>query len=338
MADLPHGTSLRNRVAVRLFGGASGGVFRGMATLALGSGVGRMIGIAAIPVLTRLYTPEDFGLLAAFTALVQILIPLVTLRYLVALPLPRNDRIAFALLVLCLAVALAFSAVIGAVLYAFGPTLFGWFSMEKLVPFWWLLALGILGASIYETLTMWATRKRAYRVIARTQIVQSVAGEGLKVLLGLLAVKPLGLLAGQVAGHSGGLSRLLATFWQDYRMLRRGLRWRHVRLVAWRYRGFPAYRLPAQFLLVFSIQAPLLFAAWLYDAETTGQLGLAMMAILLPMSIIGVAISKSFYAEIADRKNQRSHLSSLLNTTAFLFLATLCISLPLSIFSSTLFL
>lgn len=337
MADLPNRPGLRHRISARMFGGASGGVFRGMATLALGSGAGRLIGIASIPVLTRLYTPEDFGVLAVFTAFVQLLIPLATLRYLVALPLPRSDRVAFALMALCVGLAVAFSLATAGVLYAMGETLFGWFGMAQLAPYWWLLAVGMLGASLYETLTMWATRKRAYGVIARTQVVQSAFGEGLKILLGLLAVKPLGLLLGQVTGHSGGLGRLLSTFRADYRRLGQGLRWQHVRLVARRYRGFPVYRLPAQFLLVFSMQAPLLFAAWLYDAETTGQLGLAMMAILLPMNILGVAIARVFYSEAANGMRSKSDLNTMIRASLALLLLVGMVSLPLSLSSEALF-
>ena len=106
MADLPDKPGWTGKLGKRLFGGASGGVFRGMLVLATGSGIGKIIGIAAIPILTRIYAPEDFGVLAVFTALVTIHAPLVTLRYVLALPLPRHDGVAFNLLVLstgCLA-------------------------------------------------------------------------------------------------------------------------------------------------------------------------------------------------------------------------------------------
>lgn len=111
VAEPPKRSSLRSRISARLFGGTSGGVFRGMMTLALGSSIGRVIGIASIPVLTRLYSPADFGVLAVFTALVAILAPLVTLRYALALPLPRHDGVAMNLLVLSTGLMLGLSAI-----------------------------------------------------------------------------------------------------------------------------------------------------------------------------------------------------------------------------------
>lgn len=62
--DLP--PSVKSRISARLFGGSSGDVFRGMVTQAFGTGGAQMIGIAAVPILTRLYSPEDFGVLAVF--------------------------------------------------------------------------------------------------------------------------------------------------------------------------------------------------------------------------------------------------------------------------------
>lgn len=71
------------------------------------------------------------------------------------------------------------------------------------------------------------------------------------------------------------------------------------------YRSFPAYRLPSQLLQIFASQAPLLLTAALYDAQTTGQLGLAMMTLALPMNLLGHSTSKAYYAEIASIGRKR---------------------------------
>ena len=79
----------------------TGSVFRGMFTLALGSGAARLISIAVIPVLSRIYAPEDYGVLSVFIALTAILAPLLSLRYVTALPLPRHPGLAMSLFALC---------------------------------------------------------------------------------------------------------------------------------------------------------------------------------------------------------------------------------------------
>ncbi|MDD7971977.1 lipopolysaccharide biosynthesis protein [Roseinatronobacter alkalisoli] len=296
---MPDRSSLRTRISARLFGGASGGVFRGMVTLALGSGIGRIIGIASIPVLTRLYSPEDFGVLAVFTALVAILAPLVTLRYALALPLPRHDGIAMNLLVLSTGLMLGLTGFFALTLWLWGAPLLALVSMQVLAPWWWLIALGVLGTAAYELLTMWATRRRAYKVIAQTNVTQSAAGALVKIGLGLAALQPLGLLVGQVIAQTGGVGRLISGFQAEMRANWRHVSVRRMRAAAWRHRGFPIWRVPSQFLMVFSMQAPMLAFAVLYDKGVVGQLALAFSVIVVPVSLLGQTTSQAYYAEIS---------------------------------------
>lgn len=304
-SSLPAFPKTLRKVLAKAFGGSASNVFKGMATLALGSGIARIIGIAAIPVLTRLYGPEDFGVLAVFTALLSILAPLLTLRYVLAIPLPRHDGMAFNLLILSASLMLIMTLAISLLLWVFGVQLLAIFSMEELAPWWWLIALGLLASASYEILTLWATRRRNYRVIARTSVWQSATGSIVKIGLGLLALKPAGLLIGQVVASGGGIGSLLRGFGGEFRDNWRFLRWSRMRKAAWRHRGFPFFRVPSQFLLAISSQAPLLFMAVLYDANTTGQFGLALMALGLPLQLFGRTLAKAFYAEAANLGHKR---------------------------------
>lgn len=279
--------------------GEMGKVFKGMATLALGTGAARLIGIAAIPILTRLYTPADYGVLSVYVALVAGIAPVLTLRYVLAIPLPRSDATAMNLMALSAAICAVAASIVFTSLWAFGDTLLSWMSMEKLSAWWWLIALGGLFVALYEALTLWATRRRAYKDIAQTKVTQSVMGESVKIGLGLLAVKPIGLLLGHIVEQSGGITSLIVRFRSDLRRLAKCISLRRMRVSARTYRGFPAYRLPSQFLLVFSTQAPAMFSAALYGASATGQLGLALMALAIPANLIGQSVGQAFYGEIA---------------------------------------
>lgn len=291
-------TKLRKLKTVA-FSGPAENVFRGMATLAFGNIVARVIGVASLPFLTRLYSPEEFGVLAVFTALTGILVPFITLRYVLALPLPRRDGMAINLLVLSAALMLGISIIISLVLWIGGSQLLGLLSMEVLAPYWWLLSLGLIGGGGYELLSLWATRKRAYKHIAKTTATQSLLGSLTKLIMGFLAIKPLGLMVGQVVSNSGGIVSLLVRFGSDFNRNRRFINVKRIKLVAGRYRNFPIYRLPSQFLLTFSIQSPVLFFSTIYGAEDTGQLSMALTVIALPLSILGTSVSKAYYAETA---------------------------------------
>lgn len=287
------------RLKTKAFSGPAGAVFRGMATLAVGNIAARIIGIAAIPILTRLYSPEDFGALAIFTSLISILAPIITLRYVLALPLPRRDGMAINLLTLSAGLMLCMSLLVGLVLWVFGTQLLGLFSMKILAPYWWLIVVGLIGGSGYELLSLWATRKRAYKHIAQTTATQSLLGNLTKLGLGFLSIKPLGLLIGQAVSSSAGITSLWLRFRADFARNRRFISISRIKAVAGRYRHFPIYRLPSQFLLVFSTQSLVLFFAATYGAQDTGQLSMALTVIALPLSILGHSVSQAYYAETA---------------------------------------
>lgn len=288
------------KISRKAFSGSASNVFKGMKTLALGSGISKIIGILSIPILTRLYSPEDFGVLAIYTAIITMLAPIITLRYVLALPLPRHDGMAFNLLMLSTGLMLITCLIVNMFLWMFGGDILPIFSMEVLIPWWWLISLGLLGSVTYEMLTLWATRKRDYRAISKTNIGQSITGSLTKIILGLFGLNPFGLLVGQVVIQGGGSGSLLKIYSQDFKKNWRHLRWSRMLKMAWAHRGFPIYRVPSQFLMLLAGQAPLLFIAAMYDSNTTGQLGLALMALGFPLKLFGNTLAKAFYAEAAN--------------------------------------
>ena len=68
-------------------------LFKNIIKLLSGAGVGSAVGFLAAPVITRLYTPADFGLLALFSSICVLCYPFCTLKYSLAIPLHTDERI-----------------------------------------------------------------------------------------------------------------------------------------------------------------------------------------------------------------------------------------------------
>jgi O-antigen/teichoic acid export membrane protein len=296
-----------------------------MVVLASGTGVAKIFGSLSIPVITRIYSPEHMGVLSVFVALTGMLVPFGTLRYSIALPLPKNDGSATNLVVLCMMSLCIMSSFSVLILYLFAQPILEMLSMQALVPYWWLLVITVIGAGLYEVLSQWAIREKAFKPVAKTQVWQSISGAAVKIGLGLVGLKPLGLLIGHIVTQVGGILSLATTFRHKFKANIRHVTKKRLLFMFKRYSDFPRYRLPSQFLLMFAIQAPLLFSAWLFGSETTGQLGLALMALALPMNLFGQSIGQAYYAEIAKigRKNPRKIYILTKNITEKLFLVSI---------------
>jgi O-antigen/teichoic acid export membrane protein len=282
------------------FTGESRDVFKGMMTLLVGAGLARLVGLISIPILARIYTPEDYGVLALYTALIAVITPIMTLRYVHAIPLPKTDVMAFNLFTVCLKLIFIFSIVIASILVVWGEGLLSWLNMEALIPWRWLIFLGVVGTSLYELFSLWATRKKQYKVIAKTQFTQSLIGNVVKITLGLLGYKPSGMIIGQFLSQSAGITSFLKSAREDFKAYTSRISLSKEKLVAGYYRYFVWFRLPSQFLMVLSVQAPLLMMATLFSTNIVGQFGLAKMVVMIPSSLIGQAVAKAYYAEVAS--------------------------------------
>ncbi|EKE85201.1 lipopolysaccharide biosynthesis protein [Idiomarina xiamenensis] len=314
-------------------------IFRGMLTLAKGSIIARLLGLASIPILTRLYSPEDYGVLALYASFVLVMAPMLTFRYVQAIPLPKTDLLAFNLLSLCVSFIVVGSIILSFLFFFWGELILSWFDMLALLPWWPIIVLGSMGIALYELFSLWATRKKLYKIIAKTQITQSLLGNIIKILLGLLAIKPMGLLVGQFVAHSGGVGSFIKASLPSFRELRRGVTFKRMCFLAAYYKQFPTYRFPSQVLMSLSLQAPILMTAALYNKEITGQLSLAMLSLSLPITLIGSAIAKAYYGEIAAiGKSDLSKIKEIsLNVQKKLFFIGLPITVFIMLFAELLF-
>jgi O-antigen/teichoic acid export membrane protein len=305
-------------------------VFRGMRTLLWGTGGAKLLAVASIPIITRLYSPEDYSVLALYISFVIIGSSILTLRYTQAIPLPKTDGVAINLLVLCVKLVLALGFVLGCILFFYAESLFRVFSVEELTPWWGLVAIGFIGTALYEVLTLWATRKGEFKALAYSQFFQSLSGTSVKIIAGLLSFKPYGLFIGQLISQTAGVIQLGRSACRDYKKYRVKVKQsRQVKLALY-YRAFVYFRLPSQLLLNLSMQAPILIAASMYEKGDVGQLSLAMIALSLPVSVIGQSVSQSYYSAVA--KLGKQNLDTIMGVTLSTQLKMFSVGLPLVLF------
>ena len=168
--------------------------------LASGIGLTQILYLAITPVLTRLYTPEDFGILAVFGATAAVWGVVSSLRYEYSIPLPEDSDLAASLLVVG-AFVLGVQSVVGlALTILFGASICRSLNVPELAPWIWLLPFDILVGGLYGLFYMWALRLKAYRPIATSKVTQGLWRAALQCGLGLLHIAPGGLLLGLVAG------------------------------------------------------------------------------------------------------------------------------------------
>ena len=272
---------------------------RNVALLSSAAALSQLIVVLAIPVVTRLYTPDDLGVLTLFLSIVLIAAPLATLRYSVAIPIADTDELADDVLRLCFLITTGLAL-------AMLPVLFGLqqftslFNSAKVAGFTWLIPLVFVFSGFYQALAQWAVRSRDFKLIATTRVTRSFAMVATQLGLGFLGVAPLGLLLGQLANHGSGAPRILTRVLNSRSQFFGSFRLDKVRFAAHRFRRFPLIQTWSQLLLVVAGQLPAIFIASRYGLIQAGLYGFAERMVNLPMALLGESVGQVYYSEVAS--------------------------------------
>jgi O-antigen/teichoic acid export membrane protein len=281
-----------------------GGFARSVSVLAGGTALGQGIVVLSSPILTHLYSPSEFGVLTVYMSVLSLLTVMGSLRYEAAIPLPEEKEQAADLLGLCLLLVLGMSIMTGIAVWVLNAQIVKWTHAPMLRPYLWMLPLSLLGAGIYQVLSIWAVRKKAFQQVARTKLAQSIGQVVTQAGLGMLQVGSFGLLAGDVIGRMAGSGRLGRQAWREEGADIRRVSWAGIKRMATRYRRFPLLSGGSVLLNSLGTQmTPLLLTA-LYGPTHVGLYMLADRMLGMPLSLISNSVSQVYLAEAAQRGHE----------------------------------
>jgi len=281
---------------------------RHISLIAGGTVVAQLVGVLTIPILSRIYTPADYGIMAVYASVIAILGEFSGFRYYLAIPLPKDGRYARALVVLSMGLHVAFVTILMLILFISGEFLLTKLAMTELIPYRLLIPLGLFITGTYVVLTQWAIREQLFSTIARTKITQSVSGAFSKIALGFFGVRPLGLLIGTILAQGGGVTTLLSPLLERNGGLRP--KKRDLRRVALRYRKFPIYDTLSGALITTGLHIVNLVFVVLYTSRIVGLFAMAQQLLAIPSVFVGQAIGQVFLqrGSVARRQEKLSEV------------------------------
>lgn len=265
---------------------------RSVSVLAGGTASGQIIVIAASPILTRLYTPEDFGLLAVYSGILGMLGVIASLRYQLAIPLPDSDEEAANVVALCLLIVSFITAFIAIIVWGYGAELSTLLNAPSLENYLWLVPLGFFLSGLYQVFQYWAIRTKSFSIIAKTKILQSVSVASLQIVgsqLGSIA-----LLGGRTLGQAVVSISLWKGIKSSFLNHRKSINIKAVIVMASRFKQFPILSSWAGLLNAGGSQVPPLFFSALFGPAAAGGYMLAQRIVNMPLLIVGTAIADAF--------------------------------------------
>ena len=282
------------RIRSSIANATSGTFIRNVLVLVGGTAFAQGLTVLILPLLTRLYAPEDFSTLAVYASLLAVLGSVACLRYEIAISLPEGDQSGAALLILALISSAAWGGLTAVFVAVFGSEFFTLIDHSELIPFSWLLPLGVWLQGSYAALQYWAARKNEFGRITRTRFGQAISGAATQLSFGSMGIAPLGLVLGHFFHGCAGVMGLGWRVYKHDAYFIRSVDLKKLVAVSMEYSRFPKYSTFESLANAGALQLPVLLIAALAVGPEAGYLLLATRVMAAPMSLVGSSIGQVY--------------------------------------------
>jgi lipopolysaccharide exporter len=271
----------------------------------------QVLGLLLTPIVTRLYAPEEFGLLNSFSSITAFLCVFATLAFHSSILLPKKDTKAFNMLVVCLLSTVFFTIISYFLIFFFEDFILEKLNIIKLKNYIFLIPLFVLLHGTFQTLRFWNTRFKNFKTIAASKASEVITNKTTVLGLGFSGYVSGGsLIYGVLMASIIKNTLLLLDFKkQTYRFTK--ISWFDIKSGFKRYIKFPKYSLWSELLS----RTPALIIVFLilkyFDSTVLGYYGLCIMVLTLPTVFITSSIMEAFSPRAAEAKHTNTHLDLL---------------------------
>jgi O-antigen/teichoic acid export membrane protein len=275
---------------------------RNVITLMTGTTVAQAIPIGISPILTRIYSPEDFGVFALFVAIVSIFGSVANGRYELAIMLPRKDDDAINIVALGLVITIFLSLLLFILAALFNEKLTHFLNNQEIGLWLYFVPIAVFFTGLFNVLNFYNNRKKNYKDIANATILKSVALMVVQLGVGFFKAGAAGLVSGQI----------LSTMFANLRLLKNMLKGKELSSViskvkiyalAKRYRNFPKYTLFATFANTSSQYLINILVSSFFTVITLGYYSLVQRVLGIPSVIIGKSVGQVYFQTAMKEKH-----------------------------------
>ncbi len=303
---------------------------------------GQLIGVALVPIVSRIFAPSEFGLATSVLAVANTLSTFSSLRYQQAIIIAEDQGEAETVLRLAVLIALLLTAVeLLAVLISqglFADSISEWLQGQAGL----LYAAPIVGLLTGLTLVLkaWQIRSKGFRRIGGAAIVVGASVPLTRISLGLSAGATAGaLIAGTGLGLVAqiavlGTAKLRAACRGTLAEIRSGRLWSTAR----QYRDFPLFSAPEALLHNVSNTLPIYVLGFIYEPAVVGFYVMATRLVRLPVDALSQSVRQVYFQKSTELKSRgRDEISAFFKITGVLFVAGLIPFTVLGLYAEDLF-
>ncbi|MBI9033575.1 MAG: oligosaccharide flippase family protein [Bacteroidales bacterium] len=287
------------------------GYLRNIFTLTSGTAFAQLIPILVSPVLSRLYTPEEFGNLALFLSLLGLFGSIATGRFAFAIVIPKKRKDILSLISLSFVFVSALSLLLLLVIILFNESISGVLNNEKIGPWLYLIPFSVFISGMLQIFQYYRNKENEFKTIVR-----STGANGFYVGLGFAKTGTFGLIASSIIGQILEASWLInRSIFPLYKEIKKEIQIIDLKNTAKEYYNFIRYSAPSSLLNVLSIQIPILILTRFFEKASVGFYFQAHKVLSMSVTVVGNSIAQAYLNYISQNKNNLDKVKKITRQT-----------------------
>lgn len=311
---------------------------KNLLTLGVGTVISQVFPLVFYPLLSRVYSPADFGLLATISSIVAVVTMISTLRYENAILIAKTKVDAANIVVLTLFFSVVISIIIFFGLLLFAGSLNELFKSKEISKWLWVVPISTVSIVIFSVYNEWCVRNKYFKFLSYNKITNSASVLLPKVFFGVQPILSSGLVIGDTLG------RVVSAISCGYRALVNDrdflsmLSRKRMSELAREFFDCPKFLLPAGLLDVLVLNMAVFMFSSFFALSEVGYYSMAMAVLSLPASVVSTAVKDVFRQRAnEDYMNNGSCRPIFRKTVIYMSLAILPICLIFFFISPALF-
>lgn len=295
-------------------------------TLISGTTIAQAISIGISPILSRLYSPSDFGVFGTFSSVIAVVALLASLRYEGAILLPKRDEDAANLFVLSVIINCIISVFSFFVIFLISFFVSSSIRNSEVFKWFYLIPLFVFFIGLGQIINNWYNRKKKYKGIVTYRITNSATNNMSSLALGFIKVPLNGLVISYLLSNAFSITVFFKQIKRDYIQFKNSISKKEMIFLAKQYKRFPLANSWQALSDAFQVNGIIYFVSYFFDILFVGIFSFAMRILLVPMNFAGSAMSQVFYQHATETYNHRGDLRALFRST---ILRSLVIAIPI---------
>lgn len=276
---------------------------RNVLTLITGTTIAQLISIGISPILTRLYSPENFGIFALYLSIATLISTIATGRYELAIMLPKKNEYAINLVMLSIIVSFVVSLLSLLIIFIFNPIIIDLLKHPELADWIYLVPLTVFLTGLYQSFNYWNNRRKHYKQLAINNVIQSSTAAGTNIGMGLTGFEHAGLIVGQIVGQSLATYRLGKVIWHQDQTEIQKIKKITILALMKKYINFPKKSSIGAFFNVLSYQVEILLLSIYFSAHYLGLFYFVNKFVNLPKQFLSGSIWQVFLTNSGKSKD-----------------------------------